>query len=109
MSNQNIQARTLTQTAGGKLTKLSEVIESVAAEETATLQSQDICHKNDGDGGFMKSSYKKGGEKEKRRKYGHCGDQYHGQTITPKDREENCKPWSTMCSKCQKVHHFAKM
>ena len=54
-------------------------------------------------------TYKKGGEKEKRRKYGHCGDQYHGQTITPKDREENCKPWSTMCSKCQKVHHFAKM
>ena len=34
MNDQNIRARTLAQTAAGKLKKLTEVIEYVAAEET---------------------------------------------------------------------------
>ena len=43
MADKDIRARTLTQTANGKLNKLSEVIEYVAAEEAGILQSQDIC------------------------------------------------------------------
>ena len=38
MNDQNIRARTLTQTAAGKLNKLAEVIEYVASEETCILQ-----------------------------------------------------------------------
>ena len=83
MADQNIRARTLTQTANGKLTKLSEVIEFVAAEETGIMQSQDICHESAGVGGIRRSSYKRGeGVSDERRKCGHCGDQYHGQKNT---------------------------
>ena len=58
MNDQNIRARTLTQTAATKLKKLSEVIEYVAAEETGILQSKDICHEGADVSGVRKSSYK---------------------------------------------------
>ena len=44
MRDQDIRARTLIQTAAGKLSKLSQVVEYIAAEETGIMQSKDICH-----------------------------------------------------------------
>ena len=55
MNDQNIRARTLTQTAAAKLKKLSEVIEYVAAEETGISQSMDICHEGADVSGVRKS------------------------------------------------------
>ena len=92
MSDQDIRARTLIQTAAGKLTKLSEVIEYVAAEETGIMQSKDICHESAEVSGLRRSSYKRGDRVEGRgdnrgdgargdgirSRCGHCGEASHG-------------------------------
>ena len=55
MRDQDIRARTLIQTAAGKLSKLSQVVEYIAAEETGIMQSKDICHETVDVSGVMKS------------------------------------------------------
>ena len=110
MSDKDIRARTLTQTANGKLKKLSEVIEYVAAEEAGILQSQDICHDNAGIGGLHKSAYKRGDNQSYARdKCGYCGDKPHGERNSAKQRETSCKAWNVKCNKCQRLHHFASV
>ena len=110
MADKDIRARTLTQTANGKLVKLSDVIEYVAAEEAGILQPQDICHESAGVGGIRKSAFKRGETQQQtnRNKCGYCGDQSHGGKNTAKEREETCRAWNVTCSKCQKLHHLAK-
>ena len=87
MSDKDIRARTLTQTANGKLKKLSDVVEYVAAEEAGILQSQDICHESVGVSGIRKSAYKRGDTQQpNRQKCGYCGEQSHGGKNTGKER-----------------------
>ena len=81
MNDQNIRARTLTQTAAAKL-KLSEVIEYVAAEETGISQSMDICHERADVLGVQKSSYKKQEGLKTPKTCGYCGGAPHGKNIT---------------------------
>ena len=106
MSDKDLRARTLTQTAQGNLKKLSDVVEYVAAEEAGILQSLNICHESAGIGGIRRSSYK---QQDKIRKCGYCGENSHGDKNTAKDREGSCKAWNVTCSKCQKLHHLAKV
>ena len=114
MFDKDIRARTLTQTANGKLKKLAEVIEYVAAEEAGILHSQDICHEGAGVGGIRKSAFKRGDRStnthgDNTKKCTYCGGQSHGGKNTAKEREESCKAWNLTCSKCQKLHHMANM
>ena len=105
-------SETLTQTANGKLNKLSEVIEYVSAEEAGILQSQDICHENQaaGIGGLKKSGYKRSESQElSLRTCGYCGDKSHGLKNSAKERENKCKAYNKKCSSCGRLHHFSSM
>ena len=131
MQDKDIRARTLTQTANGKLKKLSDVVKYVAAEEAGILQSQDICHDSVGINAIRKSAYKRGdnqgynhsdnqgynrsdnqgynrsdNQAPIRGKCGYCGDKSHGDKNLARDRETSCKAWNNKCSKCQKLHHL---
>ena len=73
MRDQDIHARTFIQI--GKLTKLSEVVEYIGAEETGIMQSKDICHETIDVSGVRKSTYKKGEVQPKPplQRCGYCG------------------------------------
>ena len=128
MSDQDIRARTLIQTAAGKLKKLSEVIEYIAAEETGIMQSKDMCHEYADVNGIRKSSYKQGerdngfgdsrddhrsqnggaGGNGHKAKCGHCGEASHGNN-SAREREKACKAWNKKCSRCRKLQHLADL
>ena len=114
MSDKDVRARTLTQTANGKLKKLADVVEYVSAEEAGILQSHDICHESAGIGGIRKSAYKRGDGQgnvpgNQRNKCSYCGEQSHGGKNLAKDREGSCKAWNVKCNKCQRLHHLASV
>ena len=117
MSDQDVRARTLIQTAAGKLKKLTEVIEYVAAEETGIMQSRDICHESADISGIRKSGYKRGDRSDGQRgggqrgdgqrlKFAYCGELSHGKNSS-REREKSCKAWNKTCSNCQKLHHLS--
>ena len=107
MRDQDIRARTLIQTAAGKLSKLSQVVEYIAAEETGIMQSRDICHETIDVSGVRKSAYKKGEGQPRAplRKCGYCGLAPHGNN-SAKEREKSCTAWNNKCSTCQKLNHL---
>ena len=107
MRDQDIRARTLIQTAAGKLSKLSQVVEYIAAEETGIMQSRDICHETIDVSGVRKSAYKKeeGQPRAPLRKCGYCGLAPHGNN-SAKEREKLCTAWNNKCSTCQKLNHL---
>ena len=106
MRDQDIRARTLIQTAAGKLSKLSQVVEYIAAEETGIMQSKDICHETIDVSGVRKSAYKKEGQsRTPLHKCGYCGLPPHGKN-SAKEREKSCTAWNNKCSTCQKLNHL---
>ena len=89
------------------MSKLSQVVEYIAAEETGIMQSKDICHETIDVSGVRKSAYKKGEGQPKAplQKCGYCGLPPHGKN-SAKEREKSCKAWNNKCSICQKLNHL---
>ena len=95
MCDKDVRARTLTQTANGKLKKLAEVVEYIAAEEAGIMHSKDICHESVDVSGVRKSAYKRGEgqQQHQKTKCGYCSEATHGKN-TAKERESSCKAWN---------------
>ena len=110
MRDQDIRARVLTRTTGGEFTDLPEVVSYIAAEEAGLTQSADICHDQDASiGGLRKSNYRQAKQqKPVLDKCCYCDGPPHSSNA-PADRKKSCKAWNTVCSKCQKLHHYAKV
>ena len=115
MHDQDIRARVLTRTTGGELKELQEVVSYIAAEEAGLTQSATILHDQGGHiGGVRRSSYRQGqrqqrqGTLQRTDKCGYCDGPQHTSS-DPADRKKSCKAFNTTCSKCNKLHHFAKV
>ena len=116
MHDQDIRARVLTRTTGGELKDLQEVVSYISAEEAGLTQSATILHDQGGHiGGVRRSSYRRQqstpvqqSTSDKSDKCRYCDGPRHV-SGTPAERKKSCKAYNTTCSKCDKLHHFAKV
>ena len=104
MRDNDVRIRVLSRNTAGELNTLDRLIAYIAAEEAGISESFNI--NQNAVGGVRRSSYRAQQNAPSRppgRKCNGCGEKWHD------DRTKQCKAWGKQCTKCQRLHHFAKV